>query len=145
MTVLEGALREYKFHLPGTSITRFAVTHALIEDPHGVLAALRERPERAHEEFAALAVREFEEAFAREHGVRLVLDASAVAMAATVADGLALTIPEYLERTFSKHAEFITTLARKIGRHELPVTPQILHSPGEGLELWLGERTREGR
>ena len=148
MTVLESRLRDFKFHLAGTEVDRLLVTRELVDDPAGVLAALRQSPESLPEAaaaaFAAAEFREFERAFEAKHGIRFQFDAPAAAMARAVADDLHLSVAEYLETTFRDHVDFIREVGTKTGRMVFPVTPQILGRPAEGIETWLEPESDAG-
>jgi len=137
MTVLESALRDFKFYLPGSGRTQLAVTARLIESGPEVLAEIRSAPEEAAADFSALEIRRFEREYEKEHEVRLRLDESAVAMAAALATELDMTIQSYLQATFRPHADFMRKIRKETGRLNFPVTPQILNRPGEGAEIWL--------
>ena len=82
-------------------------------------------------------VREFENEFARRHGVALSLDEESVGMAVTLAGEIGVTVKEYLWTTFDEHVDFLRKIVEKSGRTELPVTPQVLSNPGSGLEIWM--------
>ncbi|MEM7236014.1 MAG: hypothetical protein AAF517_27860, partial [Planctomycetota bacterium] len=144
MTVLERSLRDFKFYLPGTDVKEFAITADLIRDPRSVLKSLLESPTGASEAYARAAVREWEEAFADAHGVRLVLDEQAAVMAFGVSKQLERTLWEHLDATFGDHKDFLRKILEKSGRSELPVTPHILNNPAEGLELWLTSQAKKG-
>jgi hypothetical protein len=139
MTVLESALRGFKFHLPGTDITKFLVTPKVIEDPRGALEELLASPsqDEVAREFAYFEVRHYEDDFESQHGVRLDFDDESVCMASAVSQEIGLPISEYLDGVFKDHIDFLVKIKEKCGRQRFPVTPQILHRPGEGLDLWL--------
>ena len=139
MTVLESSLRDFKFDLPGTPVTRLAVTSKLINEPDRVLKEVLEDPNQAASDYSRLAVREFEDAFDRVHDVRLVLDSEAIMMAANVASQVGLKLRDYLSSTFRPHKDFLRKILERSGLKELPVTPYILNSPAEGVELWLSQ------
>jgi len=136
MTILESALRPFKFHMPGTPIKQLLVTPDAIEDPSSTLAQLLADPATAERDFAEAEARRFEGEFAQREHVRLRLDASSVAMATAVAKELHMKIPEYLETVFGAHAEFLRRAARKAGRSELAVSPRILNRPEDGEQVW---------
>jgi hypothetical protein len=136
MTILESALRPFKFHMPGTPIKQLLVTPDAIEDPSSTLAQLLADPATAERDFAEAEARRFEGEFAQREHVRLRLDASSVAMATAVAKELHMKIPEYLETVFGAHAEFLRRAARKSGRSELAVSPRILNRPEDGEQVW---------
>jgi endopeptidase Clp ATP-binding regulatory subunit ClpX len=137
MTVLDGALRSFKFHLPGGPVRKLLVTDEVIRDPAGALDRLLADPAAAHRQLGVFEVRQFEKDFEQRHGIALAFDDSAVEMAIGVSQELGLKLREYLENTFQRHAEFFVKIKEKSGRTRFPVTPQILTRPGDALDLWL--------
>jgi ATP-dependent Clp protease ATP-binding subunit ClpX len=137
MTVLESCLRDFKFHLPGSPVRRFAVSGRLVENPRAALEEILRDPARAEREYAEAAVREFEDDFERLHGVRLELDPAATEMAVAVASEMHLTPREYLEQALGEHAPFLRKVASEARLRVLRVTPQVLNRPAEGLDLWM--------
>lgn len=139
MTVLESALRGFKFHLPGTDIKKFLVTPKVVDNPEAALEELLASPsqEEIAREFAQFEVRQFERDFETRHGVRLDFDTESVVMASTVSAEIGLPIADYLESVFRDHIDFLRKIKEKCQRQRFPVTPQILNRPGEGLDLWL--------
>ena len=137
MTVLETALRDFKFRLPGSGVKCFAVDAHTVESPPAALESVLQDRAAAEKSFAVAEVRRFEADFERAHGVRLALDESSVLMAATLAGELHLAIPEYLASVFRDHAQFLAKIKDDTGRSTFPVTPQILNRPSEGIEIWL--------
>lgn len=139
MTVLESALRGFKFHLPGTDIKKFLVSPEVIDNPQAALEELLASPsqDEVAREFAYFEVRQFEKDFESQHDVRLAFDDESVVMAAAVSQEIGLPISQYLESVFKDHIDFLVKIKEKCGRQRFPVTPQILNRPGEGLDLWL--------
>jgi hypothetical protein len=137
MTVLESCLRPFKFHLPGGKLRRFGVSARLVEDAESVLRDFLASPALAEEAFFSAVVDEFEVEFAHAHGVRLAFDEAAVQMASALATELHLPLKDYLHATFKDYADFLRKIASDTGRESLPVTPQILSHPGEGLGVWM--------
>lgn len=141
MTILESSLRPFKFALPDTSVNELLVTRSLIEDSQKELQSILENPDQAQEEFKTLEVKRFEREFERQHDVRLRFDSEAVAMATTVAEEVHLPVQEYLHQKFADSVDLMRKIQEQTGHDWLPVTPQILNRPGDGVELWL---EREG-
>ena len=137
MSVLESCLRNFKFNLPGTRIDKLAMTAHLVEDPGRVLEEVLEDPAAAATSYYVYVAREFEAEFARRHGVMLSLDKNAVQMAAGKSTEQGLSVKDYLWNVFSDHADFLQKICEKTGKLELPVTEQILASPGSGAESWF--------
>ena len=67
----------------------------------------------------------------------LSLDDNAVQMAAGKSTEQSLSVKDYLWSVFSDHADFLQKICEKTGKFELPVTEQILASPGSGAESWF--------
>ena len=137
MSVLESCLRNFKFNLPGTRIDKLAMTDHLVEDPGRVLEEVLEDPAAAATSYYIYVAREFEAEFARRHGVMLSLDDNAVQMAAGKSTEQDLSVKDYLWSVFGDHADFLQKICEKTGKFELPVTEQILASPGSGAESWF--------
>jgi len=138
MTILEASLRPFKFHLPGTGITKLVIDRSVVEDPAAALEELLRDPASAERDYAAAEVRAFAHAFGARHGVRLVLDSEAVDMASTLSKELHVSIPQYLDGVFEGQVDFLARMLRESGRAELTVTPRVLHRPGDGIDIWLG-------
>jgi len=137
MTILEASFRPFKFHLPGTGITKLVIDRSVIEDPAAALEELLRDPVRAERDYAAAEVRAFTDAFEARHKVRLVLDPEAVDMTSTLSKELHVSIPQYLDGVFEGQVDFLARMLRESGRTELTVTPRVLHRPGDGIDLWL--------
>jgi hypothetical protein len=137
MSVLESCLRNFKFNLPGTKIDKLAMTSSLVEDPRQVLDGVLKDPASAATSYYIYIVREFEAEFARRNGVMLTLDEGAIQKAASNSTEQKVPVKDYLWNHFSEHTEFLQKICEKIGRFELPVTAQILESPGSGTETWM--------
>ena len=116
------------------------MTRELVDDPRKILKVVLERPDEAAGKYTRAAVREFTDWFDTEHGVRLALSDEAVVMAVGLAGQVDQSLRSFLVRTFEPHKDFLRKILEKSGRDELPVTPQILKTPAEGVEIWLARK-----
>ncbi len=137
MTVLETRLRDFKFELPGSGVEKFLVTEDVVRDSEASLRELLARPDKDREEFDRLEIIRFCRDFEERHGVLLDLDEAAIAMAIGLSKELDIRLTDYLHNTFEKHAELLKKIKEKSAADSLRVTPQILNSPVEGMDLWL--------
>jgi ATP-dependent Clp protease ATP-binding subunit ClpX len=135
MTVLETCLRDFKFHLPGRGVKRLAFSVGMMENPQSELEKLLRDPQAGERAYALLEARRFAGDFEGRHGVGLDFDESSVLMAAAVSTELGISIPEYLDRVFQDHMEALHKLAE--GKVRLPVSPQVLHRPGDAIAACL--------
>lgn len=144
VTVLETALREFKFRLPETEVRKLLVDREVIESPHAAVERLLADPDRAREAYARFEVEKFVLDFERRHGVRLDLDEASVEMAIGLSRELGVSPGEYLSNTFRSRVDFLVRIAEKAGKARLPVTPQILNNPADGVGVWLGGAAAAG-
>lgn len=137
MTVLESRLRDFKFHLPGGKLRKMLVTEEVIERPSEALDRLLADPHGDEEAFDRFLVERYGRDYRARSGVKLKFDAGAVTMAISLARELDLSVTDYLETVFGKQTEFLRSIQEKSGREFLPVTPQVLNNPIDGVDLWL--------
>jgi endopeptidase Clp ATP-binding regulatory subunit ClpX len=85
MTVCERLLRDFKFELPGTSVTELKIDGDLIERREEVLASYRELGKQVDVEKARRELETFRGDFRQQHGVDLVFSDEAVSRLAAQA------------------------------------------------------------
>jgi endopeptidase Clp ATP-binding regulatory subunit ClpX len=78
VTVWEKVLREFKFELPSIALPELVVSEALVKDPTAALEACRLLAEEWASDVRATEVRDFAEAFRREHGIEIQFELAAV-------------------------------------------------------------------
>ena len=78
VTVWEKVLREFKFELPSIALPELIVSEALVKDPTAALGACRLLAEEWASDVRATEVRDFAEAFRREHGIEIQFELAAV-------------------------------------------------------------------
>jgi endopeptidase Clp ATP-binding regulatory subunit ClpX len=143
VTVLEAALREFKFHLPGGTVKRFAVTRELVEDPLKVLHQLEENPDHGLSFFLEQQVRVFEDEFAKRHGIVIRFDDSAVACAVAAAEEAGEKIAEYLDVTLMDYVYGLRIIKDHTGKSEFVLTKENLEQPRDVLDGWVKEALNE--
>ena len=78
VTVWEKVLREFKFELPSIALPELIVSEALVKNPTAALEACRLLAEEWASDVRATEVRDFAEAFRREHGIEIQFELAAV-------------------------------------------------------------------
>jgi len=139
VTVLEEALREFKFHLPGTAVKRLAVTGELVDDPEAYLEKLRENPDHGASLFGEAQVREFEASFEKEYGHRIALDDGAVEKAVRLAGAEGVPLGEFLSQRLADYSYGLDIIRKKTGQEEFTITAAMLENPVKALEKWIRE------
>jgi hypothetical protein len=139
VTVLEEALREFKFHLPGTDVKRLAVTDELVSDPDAFLQKILKDPDYGAEFLAEAQVREFETFFQKEYGHRVTFDGAAVKKAVELAASEGLHVRDYLSARLADYSYGLNIIRKKTGQEEFLITAEMLEHPVETLERWIKE------
>jgi len=78
MTVCERILRDFKFQLPGTSLTEITINRDLIENPQQALQKFQELDEGFSGSKIVSELNSFRRQFSEQHGVELVFDQDAM-------------------------------------------------------------------
>ena len=137
MTVLESILRDFKFHLPGSDVKRFAMSRELIEDPSATLDGLRKDPNYWAGPFMEAQVREFETAFHEEHDLEITFDASAVKKCIELAMARKARIPDFLEHTLMDYVYGLRIIREHTGKSRFVLTRANIVDPRKVLDGWV--------
>lgn len=78
MTVCERILRDFKFQLPGTSLTEISIDRDLVENPEKALLHFKELDEGFSGSKIISELNSFRRQFSEQHGVELVFDQKAM-------------------------------------------------------------------
>lgn len=142
LTVCEKILRQFKYELPGSGVTRFTVNVALIEQPAAVLSALLALGVQEKEKALAAIAREFAERFTEKHHVRIEFSDEALARLSARAENEKVHMRDLCERLF-KDYEFGLKLAQGSGE-TLRLTAEGIDDPDKFLSEWLVKAYRNG-
>lgn len=137
VTVLESSLREFKFHLPGGPVKRFAVTRGLVEDPPAALKRLEENPNHGLGFFLEQQVRGFETDFEKRHGITIRFDETAVEKAVEAAEKAGEKIADYLDVTLMDYVYGLRIIKDHTGKSEFELTKENLQRPRDVLDGWV--------
>jgi endopeptidase Clp ATP-binding regulatory subunit ClpX len=137
LTVCERILRDFKYELPGSGVTRFAVSEALIREPAETLRRLLAEGHMEKEKALGGIAREFARRFTERHGVRIEFDEEAVAKLVARSEAEGTHMRDLCERLF-KDYDFGLKLARKNdGDEVLVITGAAINDPDRFLSDWL--------
>ena len=139
MTVCEQVFRDYKFELPSSHVTEFVVTSELVDDPRAVLGRLLADPVTGQRELAVAAVRRYEAAFLKEHGIRLKLDDDAVGMVCDLARARRQAIGELLEERLGCYEHGLKLVQQNSGQRTFVLGRPAILEPLAELERLIVE------
>lgn len=133
MTVCERLLRQFKFELPGTSVTELRITAGLVSDPAGTLAALLEGAAPVGDTRLVAEVAAFSRRFESEHGVRLAFDPGAVARLSSLVASTGKSVPEICAEKFRDFHFGLQLIRKNTGQTTFPVTGEAVDDPDKYL------------
>ena len=145
LTVCEKLLRDFKFELPGSGVTRFNVNAALIADPRGTLARLLREGHREKEQALAAVAREFAQRISERVGLTVEFSGEALAKLVARADAGNRHMRDLCEDVF-KDYEFGLKLAQTGDAAEkFLITAEAIDEPDRFLSDWLVKTYRKAR
>lgn len=139
MTVLERALRDYKFELPSTTVRKLEITAEMVETPgvrlKELLAACRDSQRGLYlEEVEAFAKR-----FAEQHGITLDVDPAAADAIAEIAEQEERTVYTICEKRFKDLPYALGLICRRSGTQRFRLTPEMVADPDKELSRLVVE------
>jgi endopeptidase Clp ATP-binding regulatory subunit ClpX len=129
MTVCERLLRNFKYELPGTTVTELVITGETVADPAGTLAALLAGAAPVGDARIVSELAAFRRKFEGEHGVRLAFDSGAVARMTALAAETGKSVPELCAEKFRDFHFGLQLVRKNTGQTVFPVTAEAIDDP----------------
>lgn len=145
MTVLENALRHFKFELPSTVVKTFEVTKDVIETPDDVLAGLMAENKHAQHALQLEEVQEFSNRFFEQHDLRLQIEPAEALLIVEQAEESGKTVYTVCERLFKDFPYGLKLIAQHSGKREFLITPELIANPDEVLSNMVSESFRTAK
>jgi hypothetical protein len=133
MTVLESALRDFKYELPSTAVTRFEVDADAVRNPAEALQHLLAEHAHAEEEVHAAEIEAFADRFYQQHGLRLNFPARSREELSRMAADSGKTIHTLCERLFKDFPYGLNLVRNESGKDQFTVTLKMLRDPQKAL------------
>lgn len=143
MTVCERILRDYKFELPGTTVTELRIGEALVADPASVLSAVLAAAPPVGDARAVSDLSAFRRKFEEEHGVRLAFDPEAVTRLAALAERDGCSVLEMCRERFRDFQFGLQLIRKNTGQTTFPVTAEAVEDPDRYLSNLVVTSYRE--
>ena len=128
-TVCEQIMRDFKFELPGTSVTDLLIDAELIEEPEAVLARYRELGRAVNVEKVAEEVDCFVRKFRSQHGVVLSLSQDAIASLGEMAAERHMSPLALCESLFKDYQFGLQLIQKNTGRGEFELEVEAVEDP----------------
>lgn len=142
LTVCERILRDYKYELPGSTVRRFAVNAALVEQPQATLAHLLRQGQQQEERALAAVAEEFAQRFSQEHGIPIAFSQEAVGHLTEQAIQQEVPMRELCERLFKDYDFGLKLIKKELLPELLLLTREAVEDPDRFLSEWLVEHYR---
>ena len=128
-TVIERIMRDFKFELPGTSVTDLVIDAELIEEPEKVLARYRELGRAVNVEKVAEEVECFVKKFRGQHGVELKFSDQAIAALGEKAAERHMSPLALCESLFKDYQFGLQLIQKNTGRGEFALEAGAVEDP----------------
>ncbi|MGI9243254.1 MAG: AAA family ATPase [Verrucomicrobiales bacterium] len=128
-TVCEQIMRDFKFELPGTSVTDLEIDAELIDDPETVLARYRELGRAVNVEKVAEEVDCFTRKFRKQHGVELSFTEDAIAALGEKAAERHMSSLALCESLFKDYQFGLQLIQKNTGRGEFSIERGAVEDP----------------
>ena len=136
MTIIEKTLREYKYHLPSTSIQKFKVTKNLVVNPVDNLATLMKKADQDRAEHEK-AIHDFAEQFSEKHSMKIIFSQESVEEIIKKLKYSNRNVHSFLESTLSGYEHGLKLILKNIGEFTITIPPESITDPEKTLENWV--------
>jgi ATP-dependent Clp protease ATP-binding subunit ClpX len=139
LTVCERLLREFKFELPGTSISELLIDGDLVKDPASVLKVYAEKGREVNTEKVAAEIEVFVREMKERDGVGLVFDPAAIASIGVLSVERNMSAMQLCQQLFHDYQFGLKLIQKNTGQKEFPITPEAVRDPDAFIsELVVG-------
>ena len=139
MTVCEKVLRDYKFELPSTGVTEFAVTAEVVDAPDAELKRITEDPDYNRNAVMSEQVRRYEAQFYAAHQLKIQFDAEATGLICERAIAHEQTVQQVCDQLLESYQHGLNLIKQNTGQSTFTFPKAVLENPDQVLEEWIRE------
>ena len=133
MTVCERLLRNFKFELPGTSVTELTVDGELVDQPAQALDGLLGEAETFADSRVVAELAAFKRKFEQEFGVKLTFEGDTVTGLASLAEERGQSVLQLCEELFRDYQFGLKLIKKNTGQDSFPIPASALKNPDKFL------------
>jgi len=137
MTVCERIFREIKFELPSSTVRRFVVTQAAVDDPKAELERILGDPKREERAIARGVVDEFALRFQENHGMKIAFTDAAADWLVNEALSTGESVRDLCARRFKDFHFGLKLIAQNSGQTEFVLDLAAVEAPDQALSQWV--------
>ena len=143
MTVCERALRDFKFELPGSSVSELAVNAELLEKKDAVLEHYRELGSKVDTEKVREEISLFAQDFLQNHGIRLTFSEDALEAVAVLCGKERMAALALCRQLFKDYQFGLQLVEKTTGQKEFELGERAVNDPDGFLSELVVEAYRE--
>ncbi len=133
MTVCEKMLRDFKFELPGTSVTELTIDAELVENPLKTLARYLEKSAHVTDSKTMAELASFRRRFAESHNVRMSFDNEAVARIEEMSRERNMSVMQLCEQLFADYQFGLKLIQKNSGQESFVLPVDAVERPDRYL------------
>ncbi|MEZ4741614.1 MAG: AAA family ATPase [Bdellovibrionota bacterium] len=134
MTLCEKILRDYKFELPSTGITKLQINKELVEHPAKVLRELLSQPNVNFHKNLYKKISMFEENFARQHGMTIEFSEEARDEICTSSSEAKQPVCDFLSNILNSYEYGLKLVQQNTGQKHFLFDAEVVRNPRQSLE-----------
>lgn len=137
MTVCERVFRDFKYELPSTSIKRFVVTRAVVENPLAGLEQLLKESQKEERTISRQLVEEFSQRFYDSHKLKLTFTEEAAELLVDTSFREGIPVRDLCATKFKDFQFGLKLISSNTGQQEFTITPAAVTEPEKVLSEWV--------
>jgi ATP-dependent Clp protease ATP-binding subunit ClpX len=135
--VCERTFRNFKYHLPHTSIRTLELTAELVDGPTAVLDRLREAAQADEMTLLGAAFEAIAKQWSEQNGIEIQLEPEALELLCHKALESERTPEEIFSETFKNYEHGLSLIRKARGIIRFEITADVVRNPVETLDSWI--------
>jgi len=137
VSVCERTFREFKYHLPHSTVRKLEVTAELVDSPLQVLERLQQVSTSEQLEDLELELAKIAQRWSEQNGIEIHLQPEAVQLLARKAIDSGTGIEQVFAETFKNYEHGLNLIRKTRGVSRFEITPDVIQDPSATLDSWI--------
>jgi len=137
VSVCERTFREFKYHLPHSSVRKLEATAELVDHPAEILEQMQQASAIQEVEALELAVEGIARQWSERNGIEIHLQVEAARLLAQKAIDSGKNIEVIFDETFRNYEHGLDLIRKTRGITHFEITPEVIKDPAVTLDSWI--------
>jgi endopeptidase Clp ATP-binding regulatory subunit ClpX len=137
VSVCERTFREFKYHLPHSTVRKLEVTAELVDSPLQVLERLRQVSTLEHMADLEQEVVKIAKQWSERSGIEIHLQPEAAQLLAKKAIDSGIGLEQVFAETFKNYEHGLNLIRKTQGINLFEITPDVIRDPSTTLDNWI--------